>query len=256
MITLNEILDSKIYVKDNSAISFKSPKEYLSPFVDKVSKLTDDFRVSVSGTIKNKNEGEETLNIAHGRVLLEAVLPGSFDTNSEFGDTYGTIGFMYALDLQKPVIKVYSGRYARACTNLCVFGAERVFSQELTGNINKCFEVAEEYMDKAEKDLERTLEIIGFMKNETYKGDKLDEFTGHLLRRSLLNSKLGHTAIIQGTRDLYNDKSIYSLKDGETSGWNYYNSITEHIKKVDILDRANKTALLTELFIPEKLILN
>lgn len=255
-LTLNSILESKIYVKENSAISFKSPHEYIQPFIDGASKLTDDFRISVSGAVKNKNEEDETINVAYGRVLVEAILPGNFDTDKGLGDTYGTIGFMYALDLQKPVIKVYSGRYARACTNLCVFGADRVFTQDLTGNLSKCFEIAQDYFDIAEKDLANSIKLITYMRDTELQGGNLDEFTGILLRRSMLNQKLGHTPIIQGTRELYNDKSIYSLKDGKTSLWNYYNSITENIKKVDILDRATKTALLTELFAPQELLLN
>jgi len=248
--TLENVLESKIYVRENSAISFKSPREYLTPFIDNIAKLTDDYRISVSNVVKNKNEEEDTFNTSYGRVLIEALLPRQFDTNGESGDTYGTIGFMFALDLQKPVIKVFTGRYARACTNLCIFGADRVFSQELTGNINKCFDAVKEYIDDAEKDLIQSIKLITYMKNEIYSGESLDEFTGNILRKSLLNPKLGHTPIIQGTRELYNEKSIYALSNGETTGWNYYNSITENIKKVDILDRANKTALVTELFVP------
>ncbi len=48
---LQELLDSEIYVKEGSGVDFKAPKEYIMPFIDKISKLTDDFVIEATNKV-------------------------------------------------------------------------------------------------------------------------------------------------------------------------------------------------------------
>ena len=41
------------------------------------------------------------------------------------------IGFLYGLDVRKPVVKIYRGYLNRACTNLCVFDHQWLNIQEI-----------------------------------------------------------------------------------------------------------------------------
>lgn len=251
-LTLQEVLDSKIYVKDTSGLVFRTPNEYISPFIDVVSKITTDFKVTVvDGSINQNEEGD--FNRAYSRVLVEAKLPAaySYEGETDRDSLDSKIGFIYALDLQKPVVKVFTGKDVRACTNLTIFNADHLYSQELTGNVAGLYKKAQGYIDTFNSDLEEFLQTMQILTSKTYTGKDLDELNGRMIRQTLKTPKLGTTPILQGIKELYEPKSIYALKDKTTTGWNYYNAITEQLKKADITDKALKTVILSSLILEE-----
>lgn len=240
---LEQVLDSKIYVKEGSAIQFRSPGQYLKPFIDNIRDVSTQFRVSASGVVVNKEE-DQTRNEAFARVLLEAKLPAVFNV----GGHYCIIGILYALDIQKPFVKVYMGRKAFACLNLCIFGAEEVYHQELTGNAASVYEKAFEFVDMARKTQVEFERKVGILMDTTLDQHQIDEVLGYLLRKANIN-KVGTSAIIFGMKELYNPKSIYSVNESETSAWNVFGSMSQYITdKTDIMDKASKTLQLAELF--------
>ena len=248
---LEQVLASKIYVKEGSAIQFRSPRQYLQPFVDNIntrmsngSSVITPFKVSVSGTVVNKEE-DQTRNEAFARVLLEARLPASYDVRNH----YCTIGILYVLDIQKPFVKVYMGRKASACLNLCIFGAEEVYQQELTGNAESVYEKAIEFVTLARETQVEFERKVGILQDAILDQHQIDEVLGYLLRKANIN-KVGTSAIIYGMKELYNPKSIYSVEEGVgTNAWNVFGSMSQYITdKTDIMDKANKTLQLAELF--------
>lgn len=242
---LQELLSSKVFLKENSLINFESPSKYVEPFLEKVSALTDRITVEVSGRVANADEETHKENIAYGRYKVEAVLPVDYRVH----EAEGVIGLIVALDNSKPIMKVYTGKNVMACLNLSIFNANNVFAQEMTGNVTSLYNKVGEYVRDVAKDTEEFNKIVIDMKNTNYSGLKLQEMTGRLLEKSIKNPKLGHTVIIQGFRELLNSKSVYYAKNGETTAWNYYNSITEFIKNSDVLDRSTKTIALSDIFL-------
>lgn len=244
-ITLNELKESKIFVKEDSSITFKNPKEYLEPFFESTAKFNPEYRVTIQNKVTNR-EDSGIDNTSYGRFMVEALLGNDYDVQ----DCQSTIGFIVALDTQKPIMKTFSGKNVFACTNLTIFNAENVFSQELLGNTKSLYAKVTEYSDKMAEELEEFNKLVEALKNKTYSGSQLEKMTGKLLLESLKQPKLGHTVINQGTKELLDAKSRYRLSpDGSTSAWNYYNSITEFIKKADVLDRSTKTVLLSNIFL-------
>lgn len=242
---LQELLSSKVFLKENSLINFESPAKYVNPFIDKVSKLTDRFNVEVSGRVANANESDNTENVAYGRYKIEALLPEAYRVE----ESDAVIGLIVALDSAKPVMKVYSGKNVIACLNLTIFNANNVFAQEMTGNVTSLYGKVGEYTDKVIQDNDDYIATVRKLKSEIYSGSTRLEMMGRLMDRSMENPKLGHTVIVQGYKELKNNKSVYYAKGGETTAWNWYNSITEYIKNADILDRSSKTVALSEIFL-------
>ncbi len=177
-------------------------------------------------------------------------MPTSFD----IADSGSVIGLIVALDTQRPTFKAYDGKNVHACTNLSIFNANNVFTQE--SNIGPVFSRLSDYIDGVDKGLEQYGKIVNTMKLTHYNKMQLREMHGRLLEGALKNPKLGHTIVIQGIKELLDAKSVYHAKGGETTMWNYYNSITEYIKRADVLDRPSKTVMLSELFELHKLQLN
>jgi hypothetical protein len=244
-IELDELLKSKIYVPENRGVNFDSPRRYVEPFLEKfkaVSGVTYD--VQVSGAVENMEENE-TLNSAYARVLVEAKLPQEFDAYEHSS----VIGMVYALDIIKPNLRVYSGEDAWACLNLCIFGAQNVFSVDLTAGISPAYERASDYVIKVSEQLAKFQKTYERMNDVVYKGTQIDQALGYLLRESYANKSIGTNAVLSALKDLESSKSRYAIKDGTTTQWNMYSAITQYITdKVDIKEKAEKTQMVSNLF--------
>lgn len=153
------------------------------------------------------------------------------------------------MDTAKPVMKIYSGKNVKACLNLTIFNPDYVFTQEMFGNTKTVYTKAQEYVTSMQESLEQYNKTVERLKGQIYKGTDLNELTGSLLRQSMRNTKLGHTVVIQAVREIDNPKSTYYARNGEISGWQYYNAITEFIGNADILDRPTKTLILSDIFL-------
>jgi len=123
-ITIKEVLEGKSTIIKNK--EFLSAKQYIEPFLNKMSKFTDNFTVQVKMP-EQMSITKETTDILYNRVLIQAVLPEKYciDNHDE------VIGLVYGLDVRKPVAKLYKGMLNRACTNLCVFDSQWLNIQEI-----------------------------------------------------------------------------------------------------------------------------
>lgn len=246
-ITLEQVLNSKVYVKENSQISFGSPESYLSPFMKKLEGTGASFHVRVSNRVANKETTGET-NEAFGRVLLEAKFPNNFCIKEH--DT--VIGMVYALDTQKPTMKIYSGQNAWACTNLSIFGARYLHQVELLQGTNSIYEKALEFVDGLTQQMRRFENIYERMNETIYQDDDIDRIIGNLLREGTRNKQIGTSPILSAVRDLDDPKSKYAIRNNATSQWNVYSALTQYVTdKVDIADKATKSVLLSKLFVTD-----
>ncbi|MFN7465268.1 MAG: hypothetical protein ACK53T_07785 [Planctomycetota bacterium] len=244
-VSLDQVLNSKVYVKEDSLISFGSPRQYIEPFVEKLQGITNNFRVSVSDRVANKEESG-SINEAYGRVLIEAKLPNEFCAY----DHDSVIGMVYALDTQKPTMRVYSGENAWACTNLSIFGARYIHQVELLQGNSSIYEKAYEYVDSVTEQLHRFREIYERMNEKVYEGDDINRVVGYLLREGSRNKQIGTSAILSAVKDLDDNKSRYAIRENKVSQWNVYSAVTQYITdKVDIVDKASKTVVVSNLFI-------
>lgn len=246
---LEEVLNSKTYVKENSMVKFEPPREYIEPFLENVDSLAKSYRISaIRGSVNQEDTGEE--NVAYSRVLVEAEMPSKFDIigNSDKDSAASVIGMIYALDTQKPVIKVYSGKNVFACTNLTIFNADNLYSQELTGG-RTAYKKSKEYADTMEADVEAFTIIYNRLLNNEFAGDELNKRIGYLLKNSF-RYRLDNY-LLRGMRLIFDPKSTYHIgNDGVTTDWNLYNSVTEIIKgDKNISDKPDKTLNLSRIFI-------
>lgn len=254
-IKLEELLKgkaTKIKEKD-----YYPTEAYVEPFLEKMSKFTSDFRVQVKlpDQITRTIEGDyNTDDITYNRVLVEAVLPDAYawDNHDE------VIGFLYGLDVRKPIVKMYRGGLNRACTNLCVFDPSFINIQELEPeravNYKPIISLMEQTSDlklwlKAlhETEWDRTVPLI-------------ESNLGKWIRNSISQScdlgygkvKLGTKEVIDAYKSLFIDtKSKYYIsEDKNVDMFTVYNAFTELISNdggKDIVNKAEKTLLLRNI---------
>jgi hypothetical protein len=244
-LTLEDVLRSKIYVQERSNITFGSPRAYIEPFLEKFKNFNGvEFTVETAASVINKEESGAT-NEAYGRVLVQAKLPSQYDVNEHSS----IIGLVYALDIVKPVIKVFSGENAWACMNLSIFGAQYVHTVDILSGTSSIYSRTESYVKSVEEQLAEFQKMYERLNDRTYKGQEINELLGHLLREGVRNKNLGILPITYAARELENEKSKYAIVDNSTTAWNVYSALTNFVTdKVDIAEKANKTLMISNLF--------
>lgn len=245
--TIEEILSSKTYVKPNNSVRFPSPIELLHPFLDLMDKGDIKFEAKVAGVVINSN-ADNSENIAFERVNVQAILE---TPNSLYRRV---VGFVYALDIQKPIMKVYAGFETVACTNLAVHFADRIFQMDLLGNTQVLYEKSKLYLDESHKEYEKFKLIEAQLRETELTQIQLNEAIGRMLRKSD-RMGLGTTAVTQAAKFLDSPNSKYYVGEGEGYKCNLLNiheALTQTVTNSNnILDRANKSLLISNLVLPQ-----
>lgn len=244
---LNEVLESKRFI-NSGGVSFKTPKELIEPFLEKVDKsnFSSNFTVKVSGKVENANE-DETINASYGRILIEADFSDSLSNDI----TGGVVGFLYGLDTQRPIVKVYRGNRVFACTNLSVFNADSVSTYDILGNPDEAYQKTQQYLETLEENFAKQLELINALQSAQFSVPQIESKLGYMLKNVVTGNsaykKLGVNPIIQGTKLLFGN-SPYSIVEGKTNGWNLYNALTQVISdKSDLVDESQKSLIAYNL---------
>ena len=253
-LTIDSLLKGKATkIKDKE---YYSTEAYVEPFLERMSKITNDFRVNVKLPEQMTITKAEDLNlddITYNRVWIQAVLPQEYN----FDNHQEVMGMVYGLDVRKPIVKIYRGGLNMACTNLCVFNPSYLSVQELEAEKAINFNPLDSLINK-------TNEIKIFLDklhNKTFSNDELtiNENLGKWIRNcidisydnGLGKAKLATSTVIDAYKLLFNNaKSPYYINNGTNSNYfNIYNAFTQLISHndKDIMTTCEKTLLLNEI---------
>lgn len=253
-LTLEEALKGKATRIKNK--DYFETKAYLEPFIERMSKFTNDFRVNaiLPDQITKTKTGEIDMDdITFNRLWIQAVLPGEF----AFNNHQEVVGMVYGLDVKKPIVKIYRGGLNMACLNLCVFQPEELNVQELEPERPIDFSPIKRIM-------ENTCEMKAYLErldNTEFVRDKqsVERELGRWINNSILKSydngfgkvKLATSLIIDAYKNLFiNEESDYFVEENTpVSMFTVYNSFTDQIcnKDKDIMNKAEKTLLLKSI---------
>jgi len=247
-LSLEGLLDTKIYVKPESKLYFGSPGDYIAPFVESAKKAgVENFTVKTGqATINAETTGEK--NIAYSRVCVEA----------QFGELVegfrGVVGLIYALDTKQPILKGYTGYNVSTCINLSIFNAESVYQKELVVDSNLVYKRLNHFIENKKQDAEEFSNTIIKLREALLTETELNEMLGKILRStSDTNTPLGTTPVINAAKLLDDSSSAYYVRpDGQfsCSKFNVYNSITQGITESrDVVFKPNKTIHLAKLIL-------
>ena len=166
-ITIDQLLRGKATrIKDKE---YFTTEQYVTPFLERMAKFTDDFIIQAkpADQISLTPNGDVNFeDIIYNRVNIEAVLPDEYC----FEGHKQVVGFVYALDTRKPVVKEYMGGLRTACLNLCTFNPAALSVQELEpekainyGFLNHCIEMVDNMGAKL-----KMLSEMEFTRDEMY----------------------------------------------------------------------------------------
>ena len=251
-LTLEQLLQGKATrIKDKE---YFTTEQYITPFLERMSKYTNEFIIQA----KPADQISLTLNgdvnfedIIYNRVNIEAVLPNEYC----FEGHKQVVGFVYALDTRKPVVKEYMGGLRTACLNLCTFNPSALYVQELEPErainysfLNNCIEMVDNMGLKLKQ-----LSEMEFSREQMYNelGMQIDRCINYKFHSDFGAIKLPESLPIEAYKNLfYNEKSEYFTKDNIVSGFNVYQAFTDIIcngKNKDLVNRFEKTLLVSRI---------
>lgn len=251
-LTIDQLLRGKATrIKDKE---YLTTEQYVIPFLERMSKFTNEFIIQakpadqISLTIDGDVNFED---IIYNRVNIEAVLPNEYC----FEGHKQVVGFVYALDTRKPVVKEYMGGLRTACLNLCTFNPAALSVQELEpekainyGFLNHCLEMADDMGAKL-----RMLSDMEINRDKMYNelGLQIDRCINYKFHNDFGTIKLPESLPIEVYKNLfYNEKSDYYTTDSIVSGFDVYQAYTDIIcngKNKDLVNRFEKTLLVSRI---------
>lgn len=251
-LTLQQLLQGKATkIKDKE---YFSTEQYVTPFLERMSKFTDEFIIQAkpADQISLTPNGDVNFeDIIYNRVNIEAVLPNEYCYEGH----KQVVGFVYALDTRKPVVKEYMGGLRTACLNLCTFNPAALSVQELAPEsainynfLNTCLEMADDMGAKL-----RLLSDIEFSRDQMYNelGTQIDRCINTKFHSDFGTVKLTESLPIEVYKNLfYNEKSDYYTQDNIVSGFDVYQAYTDIIcngKSKDLVNRFEKTLLVSRI---------
>src|SRR5690606_2414894 len=94
VLTIDDVLKSKVYVNEKGGVNFHSPRQYIEPFLEKFKNINGvRYDVKASGSVVNKEE-DDTVNVAYGRIGVKVTFPDEYRPNK---DHSSVVGMVYAL---------------------------------------------------------------------------------------------------------------------------------------------------------------
>lgn len=234
--------------------SYLSTRDYVEPFIDNLTKFTDNFIIQA---VEAKQQSvEDKLHKMYNRVYVQAVLPESYWS---FENHVEVIGMVYGLDVRKPIYKLFRGGINQACTNLCVFSPYYLITQDIKPDCRLDISAIKNLMELT-SDMESKLKS---MKNTFIDRDNeniqrelgrwVDFSIKHDYDNGLSKAKLSTSLCIDAYKSLFIDEdSKYYIPESECpSIFNIYNAFTEIIShdNRDIMNMVEKTLLLSNMLL-------
>ena len=251
-LTIDQLLQGKATrIKDKE---YFTTGQYVVPFLERMSKFTNEFIIQAkpADQISLTPNGDVNFeDIIYNRVNIEAVLPNEYCYEGH----KQVVGFVYALDTRKPVVKEYMGGLRTACLNLCTFNPAALSVQELQPEhaidynfLNYCLELVDDMGVKL-----RQLENMEFTKEQMYNelGQQIDRCINFKFHNDFGTVKLPESLPIEVYKNLfYNEKSDYFTQNNIVSGFDVYQAYTDIIcngKSKDLVNRFEKTFLVSRI---------
>lgn len=250
-LSLDELLRGKATIIKGK--EYFNTEAYVTPFLERMSKFTSDFRVQAMLPDQISLTKKEDLNLedtVFNRVWVQAVMPdeAGFDNHDR------VVGMVYGLDVRKPIVKFYVGGLNRACCNLCVFSPSFLDVKEIEPEKALDYRPIERLLsqtDNVRAMLER-LSNTEVKYNEVTINENLGDWVRKTLNTSFTNQfnkvKLATSSAIDAYKLLYEkEDSPYFVPKGTTTDmFNVYNAWTQVITddKKDIINKCEKTLLI------------
>lgn len=252
--TLEEVLNGKGTKIKNK--EYFPTADYVNPFLDRMSKFTDNFRVNVKipDQITVDASGNViTDDLTFNRVAIEAILPNEY----AYDGHVQVIGMVYGLDVRKPIVKFFNAAERCVCTNLCVFSPNMLAIQEIEEATAIDYTPLKHLIDTT-NDIKTRLDKMHnniLPCKEDVINEKLGEWIRNAIHMDYKNQyskvKISNSTVMDSYKLLFeDDESPYFVGNlEEFSMWDAYQSFTDIISHdtKDIMNKFEKILLTSNI---------
>lgn len=256
-INIGKLFEGKSTIIKNN--EYLSTEEYVNPFIEFMKKFTNDFYVRVQlpnqFTITDSKE-----DITYNRVWVQAVMPIKCD-KAGYAETYNLI---YALDVRKPIYKLFKAYKDRKTNNLFAFNEDWLNVYELKPETQ--FIEFDKIITDLMQQVDNSELIFNKLKNNFLSSENEDRQRklGELIEDSMVfetinkggKIKIAPNMVLKAYQNVYLDSSSrnYISDSEECSMFNYVDAfsslITEDIK--DIVNQFEKNWLIYSMFLEKE----
>ena len=250
-VTIQELLKGKPTIIKNK--EFYQTKNYVEPFIERMSAFTNDIRIQVK-VPEQMTYSKDAQDLTYNRVLIQAVLPKehTIDEHDE------VIGFLYGIDVKKPVVKIYRGYLNQACTNLTVFNPQWIDVQNLVPGDPINYNAVKVLMEQT-NDFAITIKKLKETVVDRSTTEKQEALLGHWVHRTLMDNqdygfgkvKIAVSTPVDAYKQLFIDQdSQYYIPEGlDPTMFEVYNSFTQIVTddKKDLMNKFEKTILINRI---------
>lgn len=249
-INLQSLLEGKGTIIKNK--EYYPTKNYVEPFIEKLSKITDDFKFMVKMP-DQMTTGSNNLDKTFNKVWAQAKLPDSYS----HGDYDQVIGFIYGIDVRKPVVKFYRGIINSKNSNFYIFNPTWLMLQELEPESPIDFNPIKGLLELTD---DSKIWIDKLENTEVLRSNR-EEQLGKWIHKSIVYDynngltqkvKLGTADAIGAYKQLFIDSNsdFYINADSNTNILEIYDAFASQLAKSqekDLINTVEKTLLLKEI---------
>lgn len=208
---------------------YPSSEEMIRPIVDALEGEFSEIRIQAKEPKQLPSQDGAVVHY-YPRVLCEFVLNDRYQLDRGNERYRKVIGFLYAFDVKKPVVKLYEGFERHACLNLCIFSAAQIIEQEFDQNYS-IPSLVSPMLSNIDEQLSQ-LEVFHDAMMIPMTGSRVNETLGALLKRACVpGSDLNVGAVTQaaafigGPADVKGIKNIYYNDAGEYTAFTVYQAM-------------------------------
>lgn len=244
---LKQILEGKGIIIKNSK-EYYPTKNYVEPFIDKLSKITDNFKFEVK-TPNQMTTLSNTLDITFNKVLVQAILPELFS----FDGIDQSITMVYALDVRKPSVKFYRSGVDKDTSAIYILDKNNLSIQEIEPECPFDFTPVKNLLERTD-DLE--VKIKELKAKSLFRDlDSINYNLGLWIHKSIYYNydngitqkvKISISDIISAYKSLFvdSDSKHYIDKSSNYSMFDVYKAVTDIVSNdKDIFNKAEKVLL-------------
>ena len=244
-ITLEQLLKGKGTIIKNK--EYLPTRNYIEPFVDRMSKFTSEF---ICKAIEAPQLAREEDNKIYNRVWVQAVLPEEY----AYENHKQSVNILYALDKQKPIVKLFKNTLNMACLNMCVFSPEYMQVSELLPESAINFAFVKNVMEMTDNTSIMLKKLADTFIDRSNMYDELGHWIDRALKSKYVGNygtvKLAESTPIEAFKLLtFKKESPYYTEDA-LNCFDVYNAFTDIIcndKDKDLLNKYEKVLLVSEI---------
>lgn len=225
--SLQVFLDSKQFVKPNSALVFDHPHTIFDKFASSVGPTFDIFDAVLSNPVVNKNE-DGTENVSYGRAILEAR-----SSVLEKGREREVIAMAFNFVNQLPFGITGRGSKQTICANMNIMGSSCLRQFPMTGDFSQAYEQIKEWGENAEEHFAEVLRIVNELEGDVWDLNKIYTNLGKTLCLVQGNKyRMGTSELNEAANLMFeHPTSMYAVRDGQTTALNFHNVLTDVISR-------------------------